>query len=331
MRRRLYHAATGRRGQVVGRPEVLEAYPELESVWEAADQQFPIGITRSWWERMRQDPSGALARQALPAPQELTAHEGDLADPVGDALRSPVSWVVHKYPDRVLWLVTKRCHLYCRYCFRRGHDPESREDPTPEAWERAVHYIRESGAREVILSGGDPLAISDARLDTALQAIKTPSLRRVRIHTRAPITYPRRVTAELVDILKAHRPLWVVVHVNHPRELNPDVDEALARLTDAGLPVLNQAVLLKGVNDDPAVLAELCEALVDRHVRPYHLHHTDAAVGNATFRVSVARGLAIVEALRTQVSGLAFPRYVIDPPDGQGKRDVDAYVRQMRV
>ena len=257
----------------------------------------------------------------LPDEAELKVDPGDLADPVGDEACSPLPWVVHKYPSRVLLLLTKRCHLYCRYCFRRTHDPSDSEDPTEAEWAAAVAYARDSGAEEVILSGGDPLAVRDERLFRTIDELR-PRIPVIRIHTRAPITKPSRVTPELVQALVERGPIWVVVHCNHPRELAPDVTEALARLVDGGIPVLNQTVLLRGVNDDAEVLAELCRQLVRRRVFPYYLHHTDRVQGNAHLRVSFDEGRSIYAQLRTKVSGVALPRYVLDAPDGSGKRDV---------
>ena len=268
------------------------------------------------------DPSDPLALQVLPDIREAEADLGDEPDPVGDAACSPVPWVIHKYPGRVLLLVTKRCHLYCRYCFRRTHQPSEREDPTPQEWDAAVQYTRNAGVSEVILSGGDPLAVRNGRLFTILDSLR-PNVPVIRIHTRAPITRPDRVDAELVEGLRARRPVWVIVHCNHPRELSAEVDGALARLVDAGIPVLNQSVLLRGVNDDVDTLAELCEALTARSVFPYYLHQTDRVQGNAHLRVSLERGKELWEALRGRVSGVALPRHVVDPPEGTGK--VDAY------
>lgn len=320
----MYHEDGARpgAGPVVGRPEILRARPDLEDVWGPADAAFPVRVTRSFWERIDPtDPADPLALQVLPDPRELTPDPADRDDPVGDAACSPLPWVVHKYPDRVLLLVTKRCHLYCRYCFRRNHRPGDREDPAPEEWEAALRYAEGSGAREVILSGGDPLAVRDAHLLATLDRLR-PHVPTIRIHTRAPITRPDRVTPALVEGLAARKPVWVVVHCNHPRELSPAVDEALARLIDAGVPVLNQAVLLRGVNDRADVLVELFEGLVQRRVFPYYLHHTDHAAGNAHLRVTMEEGRLLVAAVRRRVSGVAMPRYVVDPPEGTGKVDV---------
>jgi lysine 2,3-aminomutase len=315
-------SGTPPRGPVVGRPEILGHRPDLAPVWAAADAQFPVKVTRDFWSRIDPaDPDDPLARQVLPHPDELIDDPVGLDDPVGDRLRSPTPWIVHKYPSRVLWLLTKRCHLMCRYCFRRDHQPGEREDPTPEEWSAAVDYLRTVQVDEVILSGGDPLACPDRRLWEAI-AVARGAAPVVRIHTRAPITAPSRVTPELVAGLRERAPVWVVVHCNHPRELSPTVDGALARLVDAGIPVLNQSVLLRGVNDDVEVLAELCRQLVRRRVFPYYLHHPDQVRHTSHFRVSAEEGMALWDGLSRRVSGVALPRYVWDPPEGTGKRDV---------
>lgn len=305
-------------GRVVGRPELLAHRPDLAEVWDGADAAFPVRVTRSFYGRMNpDDPNDPLALQVLPSASELVPAPGDLDDPVGDLRMSPLPWVVRKHADRVLVLMTKRCQIYCRYCFRRNIE-HGEQDPTDAELAAALAYAKTSGAHEVILSGGDPLAVTDERLFGAIDAVR-PEVPVVRIHTRAPIALPSRVTPALVEGLRKRAPVWVIVHTNHPRELAPDVDEALSRLVDAGIPVLNQSVLLAGVNDDPAVLQALSEALVERRVFPYYLHHPDAASGNAAFRVTFERGLAIYAELAKRVSGLALPAYVVDPPDGSGK------------
>lgn len=286
--------------------------------WEQIAGRFPVRLPRGYLGDATR-PGDPRLRTALPDPAELVDDAGDIADPVGERALSPLPWVVRKHDDRVLLLLTKRCHVYCRYCFRRDHQPGASEDPSPSEWAAMFRYARGSGAREVILSGGDPLAISDARLLDAIDSLR-PDIPVVRIHTRAPITFPQRITPRLVSALRARAPVWVLVHANHPVELSPDVRDVLSRLVDAGIPVLNQAVLLRGINDDVDVLAELCETLVRLRVFPYYLHHTDAAPGNAAFRVPLDVGWALYEQLRARVSGIALPTYVIDPPDGTGKR-----------
>jgi len=302
--------------------EVSRARPDLTDTLPETDDAFAIRITRTFWDRFDpSDPTDPLARQVMPDPRELDPDPEAEPDPVGDAACSPLPWVVHKYPDRVLLLATKRCHLHCRYCFRRNHHPSDALDPTPEQWRAALRYAVSAGAEEVILSGGDPLMLTDRQLDHALGVLDAVPVRRV--HTRAPITFPERVSATLVDVLRARGPVWVVVHCNHPRELTPEVDRALAALVDAGVPVLNQAVLLAGVNDDPDTLVELCRAMVRRRVRPYYLHLTDRARGNAHLRVSAAEARRLEAAIRPRLSGLARPRLVWDPPDGSGKIDLE--------
>lgn len=308
------------------RDEMQRARPDTVDTWDAADRLFPVRVTRSFWERIDpDDPDDPLARQVLPDPRELEADDADLLDPVGDAACSPVPWVVHKYPNRVLVLLTKRCHLYCRYCFRRDHTPGERQDPSDAEWAAAWRYVEQARPEEVILSGGDPLAVNDRRLADALARARAVA-GVVRVHTRAPITFPQRVTPALVGLLR-EGPTWVVVHCNHPRELSADVDAALARLVDGGVPVLNQSVLLRGVNDDVATLAELSRQLVRRRVFPYYLHHPDRARGNAHLRVPMAEALQLVEGLRAATSGIGMPRHVVDVPDGSGKIDAERYAR----
>lgn len=323
----MYHGDRERHSKMVGREEVLAARPDLAPIWEQAYAEFPVHITRSFWERTDpRDPSDPLAIQALPDARELEPAPGDLLDPVGDRAMSPVPWVVRKYRDRALWLLTKRCHLYCRYCFRRDHSPGASLDPSEGEWQAAISYLRGSGAREVILSGGDPLVLPKRKLFAAIDALR-PDVPRVRIHTRAPITFPEAVTPDLVEGLRARSPLWMVVHCNHPRELAADVRVALGRLVDGGIPVFNQAVLLRGVNDSAQTLADLCESLAEIRVKPYYLHVTDKARGNAHLRVDLDEAIAVYQQLKERVGGLALPRLVLDPPDGSGKVDAERWGR----
>ncbi len=312
----VYH----RSGRMVRRAAILASRPDLAPIYDPIDRLFPVRITASFASRADlTDPEDPLALQVLPHPGELETD--GLDDPVGEKAHSPVPWVIRKYPDRALLLVTKRCHLYCRYCFRRTHAPGEALDPTPEELDRAFGWLRgEPALRELILSGGDPLILRRNHLFSLIDRGLEARLR-VRIHTRAPISFPACVDAELARGL-ASRAVFLVVHCNHPRELAPDVRDALRLLADAGVPLLNQSVLLRGVNDDPAVLAELFETLLRLRVRPYYLHHPDAVLGNAPFRVSRERGWRIWSALRNALGGLALPRYVWDPPDGSGKRDL---------
>ena len=320
----MYHGDAPRNasGRILGRKEAIERFPALErAVWDAAHAVFPVRVTRSWADRIEHagDP---LARQVFPDAAELVARDDDVEDPVGDQRKRPVPWVVQKHDDRALLLVTRRCHLHCRYCFRR--DQTGPDDPTPDELERAIDWILARGLEEVILSGGDPLTLPDDRLAAILDRLASVPVRR--IHTRAPITAPDRITERLVRLLADRRPIWIVLHSNHASEIDDAVASGIRRLRDAGLPLLNQSVLLRGVNDDPDVLAALCRKLVRLGVVPYYLHHPDAVRGAGHFRVPIAEGLAIHEALAERVSGIALPRYVIDPPDGSGKVDVRSAV-----
>jgi lysine 2,3-aminomutase len=309
-------------GRMVGRAELLGARPDLEGAWAELDAAFPVRVTRSWASRaVLSDPTDPLALQVMPDPRELDRDPTDVDDPVGDALRSPVPWVVRKHDDRALLLVTKRCHVYCRYCFRRDHAPGNGLDPTEAELEAALAHLAARPPREIILSGGDPLVLPVARLDAILARVSAVA-RTVRVHTRAPITFPEAVTEALTAALRRHRSTWVVVHCNHPRELSAEVSSALAQLVDGGIPVLNQSVLLRGVNDDPDVLAELSARLLEHRVFPYYLHVTDLVPGNAHLRVPLPDAVAVHRALARRIGGTGLPRLVLDPPDGSGKVDV---------
>jgi lysine 2,3-aminomutase len=264
---------------------------------------------------------------ALPEPAELESCPGDLEDPVGETGASPVPFVVRKHRDRAVFLATARCHVYCRFCFRRGLPDRGHRDPTEEEAARALDYCAgEPELREVILSGGDPLTLPDERLRWILRRLAgSPHLVSLRVHTRAPVHDPTRVTPELADVLSSSLPLRVVLHVNHPRELTPETRRAVTVLLEAGIPLLNQTVLLAGVNDDAAVLETLCRALLRERIEPYYLHHPDRAVGSGSFRVSLERGLACFRELEARLAGgPALPSYVIDLPDGSGKVPVES-------
>ena len=303
--------------------EAKQRFPDVVlDVWRGLSSVFPVRVTRSWADRVRaaDDPLGL---QVFPHPSELLTDPLDIPDPVGEEGRMPVPWVVQKHQDRALLLVTRRCHLHCRYCFRR--DLDGAQDPSEEELDQAVSYLRESGVHEVILSGGDPLILRTDKLGQIIDALR-PAVPMIRIHSRAPITFPARVDEALVDMLKQRGPVWMVVHVNHPDELSDEVCRGLALLVDGGIPVLNQSVLLRGVNDDPDVLTNLCRRLLELRVRPYYLHHPDAVPGGGRFRVSLEAGLAIHNVLQKRLSGIALPKYVIDPPDGTGKVPVAEWV-----
>ena len=211
----------------------------------------------------------------------------------------------------------------CRYCFRRAHGEAL--DPTKEELSNAIHWLNNQPLEEVILTGGDPLAAHPKRLFETLSQLKAPTLR---IHTRAPVTAPKKISSELIQRLAAVKNLWLIIHCNHPNELNDEVRNVLSECVGMGIPVLNQSVLLKGVNNDAKILIELMRALTQLRVFPYYLHHTDAVVGAGHFQVSLEEGLNIYTELKNNLSGMSLPRYVIDPPSGTGKVDVEYYVSQ---
>ncbi len=274
----------------------------------------------------RGDPADPIARQFVPDPAELTFLPEERADPIGDHPHSPVEGIVHRYPDRVLLKAVHVCPVYCRFCFRREMvGPAGLGTLSGEALDEAFAYI---AARpeiwEVILTGGDPLVLSPRRLAELMERLGAiDHVKVVRFHTRVPVVEPERVDAAMVEALKTSgKAVYVALHANHPRELTPKAREACARLVDAGIPLVSQTVLLKGVNDDPATLEALMRAFVETRVKPYYLHHPDLAPGTSHFRLSLAEGQALVRALRGRVSGLCQPAYVLDIPGGHGKAPV---------
>ncbi|MGE5546252.1 MAG: lysine-2,3-aminomutase-like protein [Solirubrobacterales bacterium] len=267
------------------------------------------------------DPADPVARQYVPAPEELAEADSDRPDPIGDEAYSPVKGIVHRYPDRVLLKPVMVCPVYCRFCFRREVIGDADGTLSETELERALAYVAGAPAvREVVVTGGDPFMLPPPRLAALVSRIaRIPHIDVLRFHTRVPVADPERVTAALAQALKADLAVWVAVHVNHPRELSPLARRALACLAEAGLPLLSQTVLLKGVNDDPLVLEALFRALVRNRVKPYYLHHPDLARGTAHLRPTIEEGRAIVKALRGRLSGIAQPTYVLDIPGGAGK------------
>ncbi len=300
-----------------------EVTPELQAV----AGRFAVSVTPGVLRAIREgDPVGGLARQYLPSAEELQETPAELDDPIGDGAHSPVKGVVHRYDDRVLLNLLKTCAVYCRFCFRREMvGPGSRGLDTAEL-QAALDYIRgEDRIWEVIFSGGDPLTLSPRRLRSVLEELAgIDHVGVVRFHTRVPAVAPEMVSDELLAALRAGPAAFVVLHVNHPDELTAEVRAAIARLADAGIPLLSQSVLLKGVNDSAEVLGRLFRRLVENRVKPYYLHHADLARGTGHFRTSIAEGQEIVDSLRRSHSGLCVPAYVLDLPGGAGKVPVAA-------
>jgi lysine 2,3-aminomutase len=272
------------------------------------------------------DPADPIARQYIPTRDELVAGAGETPDPIGDNAHAPVGGIVHRYPDRVLLKLVHVCAVYCRFCFRREMVGPGKETAlSPDAYAGALAYIR---ARpqiwEVILTGGDPLMLTPRRLAEVMADLAAiDHVKIIRLHTRVPVADPARVTAEAVAALRVDgATVWVAVHANHPREFGTAARNACAMLVDAGIPLVSQSVLLRGVNDDAATLEALMRTFVECRIKPYYLHHGDLAPGTAHLRTSLAAGQALMRTLRGRVSGLCQPEYVLDIPGGFGKAPV---------
>ena len=269
------------------------------------------------------DPDDPIARQYIPSADELIAQPGERADPIGDHAHSPVDGIVHRYPDRVLLKLVHVCAVYCRFCFRREMVGPGKETAlSKSATAAALDYIRSHPEIwEVILTGGDPLMLSVRRLAEIMAELAAIGhVKIIRIHTRVPVADPTRVSDEMVAALKvAGTTTWLALHANHPRELTAAARSACARIVDAGIPMVSQSVLLRGVNDDAATLEALMRVFVECRIKPYYLHHGDLAPGTAHLRTTLAQGQGLMRALRGRVSGLCQPDYVLDIPGGHGK------------
>jgi len=285
------------------------------------DQQreinFPTFVPWEYIARIRPgDPEDPLLRQVLPVADEHREVPGFITDPVGDLDSLAAGGVLHKYKGRALLIATGACGVHCRYCFRREF-PYSQAGSQTENWRPAIEYVEaDSTIDEVILSGGDPLTLVDQKLDELIDQIEQiPHVKRLRIHTRMPVVIPQRVTDELVDRLASSRlATWFVIHANHPNELDETVFRQIGKLVDRGIPVLNQAVLLRGINDDSETMIQLCRKLVDHRIQPYYLHQLDRVRGSAHFEVPIEEGNRIMAALREALPGYAVPTYVTEQP-----------------
>ncbi len=295
---------------------------ERRGIARASEAGFPISITPYYASLIdRDDPACPIRRQAVPVADEAAEVPGDLRDPLGEEAHEVAPHLVQRYPDRALLLTTDRCSVYCRFCTRsrmvgQGGGARSLDTLAPAFAHLAAH----PEIRDVILSGGDPLVTSDARIEALLDRLAgIPSVRWVRVATRTPVTLPQRITPSLCRALRRHPAVWVMTHFNHPKELTPIARQGLARLVDHGLPVMNQSVLLRGVNDDARVLEELFTELVSCRVRPYYLLQADPVRGTGHLRTPLSRGVELIGALQGRVSGLAVPKLIVDTPGGMGK------------
>ncbi|KKB86712.1 lysine 2,3-aminomutase [Devosia limi DSM 17137] len=302
--------------------------PEASGL-DAVAQKYAIAITPTIAALIDpSDPNDPIARQFVPELAELVTTPDERADPIGDLTHSPVEGIVHRYPDRVLLKAVHVCPVYCRFCFRREMvGPQGLGTLAPAAMDAAFAYIAaHEEIWEVILTGGDPLVLSPRRLSAIMERLADIAhVKVVRFHTRVPVVEPERVDSALIAALKASgKTTYLALHANHPRELTGAASGAIARLVDAGVVMLSQSVLLKGVNDDVETLAALMRGFVENRVKPYYLHHPDLAPGTSHFRIGIAEGQALVAALRGRISGLCQPTYILDIPGGHGKADIGA-------
>jgi len=302
--------------------QVINLTPEEEAGLEYARTGFPLGISPYYASLMDpDDPTCPIRRQGLPLDDEALLSVHDMHDPLHEDVNSPVPYLTHRYPDRVLFIVTEMCPMYCRHCTRRRL-VGSKEGGIPRpAIDRAIEYIRATPQiRDVLISGGDPLSLADSRLEYILARLREiDHVEIIRFGTRVPVTNPFRITDEFCRMVKKYHPIWVNTHFNHPLELTPDAVAACERLADAGVPLGNQTVLLRGVNDCPHIQKELVHRLVRARVRPYYIYQCDLSEGLEHFRTPVAKGIEIIEHLRGHTSGYAVPTFVVDAPGGGGK------------
>ena len=300
--------------------------PEERAGAMLANQKLAMAITPYFFNLIDPSDEGCpIRRQLIPRIEELNTAPWEMSDPCGEDEHSPVPGLVHRYPDRVLFLVTDRCASYCRYCTRsRLVSNATGYDFHPE-YERQIQYIEQTPTvRDVLLSGGDPLLLSDDKLEALLKRLRAiPHVEFLRIGSRIPIFLPQRITPELCAMLRKYHPLFLSIHTNHPRELTTEVRDGLARLADAGIPLGNQSVLLRGVNDDVTTMRALIQKLLMCRVKPYYLYQCDLISGSAHLRSSVRKGLEVMEGLRGHTTGYGVPQYVIDAPGGGGKVPVN--------
>ena len=305
---------------------------QIEAIAALSDQErsaiaqrrdsLPLGLTPYYASLIEDHPGGAIRRTVLPVLQEFVAGPGESRDPLSEDHQSPVPGIVHRYPNRVLFLVTALCATYCRYCTRSRVVGNFTDYHFNRAqWQTALNYVRENPQiHDVLLSGGDPLVLPDRELDWLLgQLEEIPHVEWIRIGTKAPAVLPHRITPELCRILMRDKAVWMSVHFTHPSELTPEAQQACHRLSCSGVPLMSQTVLLAGVNDDAELLGQLFRGLVGSRVRPYYLYQCDPVTGTAHFRTSLARSLDILRQLQLRLSGYAIPTFVVDAPGGGGK------------
>ncbi len=304
--------------------ELISLFPELRGrpELEKVAAKYPLAITPFYASLIHHaDMSDPIFQMCVPQMEEMFDPPFLHADPLEEEVDMPVPGLIHRYPDRALVMATTMCSMYCRHCTRKRVAGTREDSISAEHLKDIVTYLGANpGITDVIISGGDPFTLSMDVLERIISAIRgVPSVEIIRIGTRTPVVMPQRITAELTSMLGRYHPIWVNTHFNHPRELTPEAAEACARLVNAGIPMGNQTVLLRGVNDNPRTMEELCRGLVRMRVRPYYLFQCDLVRGIEHFRTPISRGLEIMEYLRGRLSGLAIPNYVVDAPRGGGK------------
>ncbi|MCX5656925.1 MAG: lysine 2,3-aminomutase [Candidatus Omnitrophica bacterium] len=302
--------------------QFIQLTPEEEEGVKVSHGRLSMAITpyfASLIDPVR--PNCPIRRQAVPLIDETYISPYDMLDPCGEDKTSPVPGLVHRYPDRVLLLVTEQCAMYCRHCTRRRMVGEKESYITPENLSRAYEYLRSNRkVRDVLISGGDPLMLSDERLEDILKNIRDiPHIEFLRMGTRIPVTLPMRITPKLISMLKKYAPIWMSLHFNHPKEITKRVKLACDMLSEAGIPLGSQTVLLRDINDRPYVMRKLTHELLKIRVRPYYIYQCDLARGTGHFRTPISVGINIMEKLRGHTSGYAVPTYVVDAPGGGGK------------
>lgn len=302
--------------------ELIELSPDERAGCRFANKKLALAITPYFFNLInRSDPEDPIRQQVIPRVQETHTQDGESTDPVGEEGSSPVEGIVHRYPDRVLFLVTDRCAAYCRYCTRSRLVSNAQDYNFHPKYEAGLDYIRANPQiRDVLLSGGDPLLLSNNKLDSLLSALREiKHVEFIRIGSRIPVFLPQRIDSELCEILKKHGPIWMSIHVNHPNECTAELKQACDRLAFAGVPLGNQSVLLKGINNQAETLKKLIHKLLLMRVRPYYLYQCDLINGSAHLRTDPREGIALIQALRGHTTGYAIPQFVIDAPGGGGK------------
>ncbi|MCC5912093.1 MAG: lysine 2,3-aminomutase [Clostridiaceae bacterium] len=305
-----------------GLKEVVNLTKDEEEGIEACLESLRMGITPYYAALMDEnDPNCPVRKQAVPRNVELVKGSADMEDPLHEDEDSPVPGLTHRYPDRVLLLITDMCSMYCRHCTRRRFAGQQDTSTPIDQIDAAIEYIRNTPqVRDVLLSGGDALLVSDERLEHIISKLREiEHVEVIRIGSRAPVVMPQRITPKFVEMLKKYHPIWLNTHFNHPKELTKEAREALTLMANAGIPLGNQSVLLKGINDCVHVMKDLVHDLVKNRVRPYYIYQCDLSMGIEHFRTPVAKGIEIIEALRGHTSGYAVPTFVVDAPGGGGK------------